>query len=460
MRKLQLTILFLFSCLIVVSAQNATTANRLFEDGDYKAAQQAYKSLLRSNPRSPLYLYRYARCAQQQGDYNTAIEYFNRAGDKYPLKYFYLGDMYMHLWHFDDAIRSYQTYMQSLSTPNERVPYIQQQIRDAEKKQRYLKRVEKVHIIDSVEVPIDSMLYVCVLSAEAGTLTRNDIGGITYTNQRGDRRLWSVSQDSALLLVSAHRLLDQWSQPDTLPSVINRSDKQISPYVLSDGVTLYFASNDTNGLGGYDIYVSRYNTATETYTHPENMGYPYNSEANEYLMVIDETRHVGYFATDRFSQTGYVRVYSFVPTEQKTYWRGLQQDSLVAYAQLRNCLSADSVLRIEVETPTSVLHTEARAQEPQIYFVLNDTMVYTSVDDFHSTEARKAFDEWQRLQQQMQAEHTRLDSLRREYNTATPEKRKEITPAILHIESKQNDYTKQANNLLNTVRREELNERK
>ena len=80
------------------------------------------------------------------------------------------------------------------------------------------------------------------------------------------------------------------------------SNVQNYPYMLSDGVTLYFASKDTNGLGGYDIYVTRYNTHTNTYTTPENLGFPYNSSANDYLMVIDELQQVGYFATDRFSE--------------------------------------------------------------------------------------------------------------------------------------------------------------
>lgn len=452
MRKIRL-ILLLLICAITLPAQNADTANRLFTDGDYAAAMKVYETLLKSNPRSALYAYRYARCAQESGDYPTAIEYFHRAGDRYPLKYFYLGEIYMHTWHSEEAIQAYNQYLQSLSTPNERVPYVQKQIQYAEKRQRYLKRVEKVQIVDSMDVRIDSMVYACVLSAEAGTLTIDPEIGTAYMNQRGDRRLWSAKRDSMRVLVSAHRLLDQWSRPDTLPEIVNMADQQISPYVLSDGVTLYFASNDTNGLGGYDIYVSRYNAATETYTHPENIGYPYNSEANEYMMVIDETHHIGYFATDRFSPTGYVRIYSFIPNEQKTYWRGLSQDSIAAYAQLRYVLPADThSLPPVVSAPAAVEKTD----EPEILFVLNDSTVYTSPNDFHSQAARDTFAKWQALQQQIQSNGARLDSLRHQYSTATPAKRKEITPVILHLESLQEAAQKQANRLLHAIREEEI----
>ena len=455
MRKLRLIIWFLIGTM-TASAQNAAMANRLFEEGDYTGAQKAYKSLLQGNPRSPLYLYRYARCAQQLGDYPTAITYFNRAGDKYPLKYFYLGDIYMHLWRFEEATDAYSAYLQALSSPNERVPYVQQQIRNAEKRQRYLKRVEKIEIIDSIQVPIDSMAYVCVLSAEAGTLTYDHEGSVAYMNQRGDRRFRSANRDSARVLVSAHRLLDQWSNPDTLPDIVNMSGKQISPYVLSDGVTLYFASNDTNGLGGYDLYISRYNTATDTYTHPENMGYPYNSEANEYLLVVDEARHTGYLATDRFARPGYVHVYSFVPVEQKSYWRNISQDSLAAYAQLRYWLRAEHIAHNEKDTSVAARPADSGKQEAQIHFVLNDSTVYTSMDDFQTEEARAAYGEWQTLWAHMEAENTKLQDLRHQYSTGTPEQRKEMTPAILRLENDRKMNAQRADSLLNAARKAEV----
>ena len=455
MRKLRLIILFLVGTIVAV-AQNAATANRLFEEGAYAEAQQAYRRLLQGSPRSPLYMYRYARCAQELGDYATAVNYFNRAGDKYPLKYFYLGEIYMHLWQFDEAIEAYNAYMRALSSPNERIPHIQQQIRNAEKCRRYLRRVEKVHIIDSVQVALDSMLYVCPLSAEAGTLTCDRTGSLSYMNQRGDRRLWAADRDSARVIVSAHRLLDQWSAPDTLPSLINMSGRQISPYVLSDGVTLYFASNDTNGLGGYDLYISRYNTATDTYTHPENLGYPYNSDANEYFMVIDEVRHIGYFATDRFSPQGYVRVYSFVPAEQKTYWRNLPPDSIAAYAQLRSYLLAGNAMPDSAQQPVAVSPSAIQEPEPQIHFILNDSVVYTSMDDFHSEEARTAYQEWQTLQTTLQAEDSKLQTLRREYSAANAARRREMTPVILKLENDTDSCTQRANSLLNSIRRQEL----
>jgi hypothetical protein len=223
--------------------------------------------------------------------------------------------------------------------------------------------------------------------------------------------------------------------------------------LLSDGVTLYFASKDTSGLGGYDIYVSRYNTYTETYTHPENIGLPYNSPANDYLMVIDEIHHVGYFATDRYAKEGHVHVYSFVPTSEKSYWRNISQDSLVAYAQLRDGLHVEEELVEKPALPQQTMDTERDKEE--IFFVLNDSVVYTSMSEFKSATARNSYQEWHNMHQQMKLDKDLLARLRLQYATSDDATKKELTPQILQLEKKQSQSQEQCNKLLQTVRKSE-----
>ena len=167
MKKVLLFIVCVTSS-IVLLGQTHSSADKLFQDGEYAAAQEAYGTLLKRYPTDALYLYRYARCAQELGNDTTAIKYFDKAGDRYKLKYFYLGESYMRLWHMEEAIEAYNTYLSTLKEPNERESYIAQQIAKAEKLQRYLRRIERLQVIDSVEVALDSMLKVCRLSAEAG----------------------------------------------------------------------------------------------------------------------------------------------------------------------------------------------------------------------------------------------------------------------------------------------------
>ena len=442
-----------------ISAQTHNSANDLFQNANYQEAQQAYGKLLKSYPTNALYLYRYARCAQEQGDYSTALQYFEKAGDRYMLKYFYLGEIYMQLWRPDEAIAAYNTYLNSQKGENSRAEQIQSQIQYAHKLRRYLRRVERLNILDSVQVSIDSMLHVCALSAEAGQLMLDDAHSVVYTNQLDDRKWQSVAVDSGSVIVSSHRLLHDWTPADTLPQSVNFTDKQYSPYVLSDGVTLYFAANDSNGLGGLDLYVTRYNMTTESYTLPENLGMPYNSPANEYMLLLDEQRGVGYLATDRFSQPGRVHIYSFAISEQKRYYA--LSDSLAAYARLerfdRELIEGEDTTAVSIPNTPSV--NELEATEEAMRLVINDSVIYTHMSDFKDAVAKQKYYEWQQLNQQYEDERSKLMQLRAQYATALEAEQKELASVILLLENNQSQLRENCYNLLQEIRLAEIKAR-
>ena len=75
MKKILLFIVCITSS-IVLFGQTHSSADKLFQEGEYGAAQEAYGALLKRYPTEALYLYRYARCAQELGDDTTAIQYF------------------------------------------------------------------------------------------------------------------------------------------------------------------------------------------------------------------------------------------------------------------------------------------------------------------------------------------------------------------------------------------------
>jgi hypothetical protein len=367
-----------------------------------------------------------------------------------------LGEVCLQLWYADEAITAYEAYLARPNIDPARASYVEQQIRYAEKLQRYMRRVEKLQVIDSIDVPLHQMIEACALSAEAGRLTYDSIGQIVYTNQREDRMLWGT-QDSLQYIVSSHRLLDHWTEPDTLPMAVNRFASQNNPYLLSDGITMYYSACDSNGLGGYDIYVTRYNTATETYTTPENLGLPYNSPANEYLLLIDEGRQRGYLATDRFSAKDSVRIYTFIPTAYKQYWRNVSIDSLAAYAQLRSYILTDNQAAPTVDSAIVVAQLQP-ADDESIFFVINDSVVYTTLQDFRSEEARKRYQEWEQLHQTYQQEHEQLHQLRYQYGMAEEAERKKMAPVILRLENNQSQLVGQCDQLTHTIRQLELHQ--
>ena len=451
MRRLQLVIAILMF-VSVVYGQTHSSADKLFQSKNYSAALEQYGALLKSYPSNPLYLYRYARCAQELGDDATAIKYFTKSGDRYNLKDFYIAESYLRLWHVKEAIAAYNTYQEK--EPDERHDYVQKQIARAELLQRYLRRVERLQILDSVQVPLDSLLYSHRrkprLSNEAGKLSYDSLGQIVYTNQRQDRRIWTTNVDSSFILVSSHRLLEGWTTPDTLPGNINFTQQQSAPFVLSDGLTIYFAANDTNGLGGLDIYVSRYNTSTETYTTPENIGMPYNSPANEYLFVMDEINHIGYLATDRFAEAGYAHIYTFIIPEHKQYWKNIPTDSLIAYAQLQ-CFEQGI---IEDVSAVSITHRNIESNE--FFFIINDSTIYRSINDFRNPKAKEKFVEWQSVNKQITEEQQLINELRLQYTNADETQQKTLTPTILRLENNRSQLLERSQSLLQEIRAEEI----
>jgi hypothetical protein len=200
-----------------------------------------------------------------------------------------------------------------------------------------------------------------------------------------------------------------------------------------------------------DIYVSRYNTATETYTTPENIGLPFNSPANEYLFVPENTDGVGYLVTDRFAEEGMVHIYTFLVPESKQYWKDLPVDSLAAYAQLQYFEQG-----IYEDDPAVTLIDLSIDTMPEFSIVINDSTIYHSINDFCNPKAREKFIEWQVVEKQLKDEQEQIANLRLEYATADESRQKELTPIILQLENNRGQLVKRSQNLLLEIRALEI----
>ncbi len=78
---------------------------------------------------------------------------------------------------------------------------------------------------------------------------------------------------------------NSWSKPENLGDVINTEGNETTVYVSPDGKYLFFSSTGHEGMGGYDIFVSK-NNGSE-WSKPTNLGFPINT-------VSDETHFVYY----------------------------------------------------------------------------------------------------------------------------------------------------------------------
>jgi len=89
-----------------------------------------------------------------------------------------------------------------------------------------------------------------------------------------------------------------WAPPKPLSTEINTPGNEESPFIHPDGHTLYFRSNKHIGMGGYDIFFSRYIDSTNTWTPAKNIGYPINTKGNEGAMSVSLDGKKAYFVSD------------------------------------------------------------------------------------------------------------------------------------------------------------------
>jgi len=99
-------------------------------------------------------------------------------------------------------------------------------------------------------------------------------------------------------LAAAHQFSD-WSAPANLDAPVNTAASEQAAFISKDGLSLYFASNRTGGLGGTDIWVSRRASLDEPWGEPENLGAPINSASSEFAPSLTIDGHTLFFQSTR-----------------------------------------------------------------------------------------------------------------------------------------------------------------
>ena len=87
-----------------------------------------------------------------------------------------------------------------------------------------------------------------------------------------------------------------WGTPINLGPKINTSGNEMFPYISIDN-NLYFSSTGHIGLGGLDIFKTIFEQ--NKWTYPVNIGYPFNSDKDDFAYIFDKKKQMGYFSSNR-----------------------------------------------------------------------------------------------------------------------------------------------------------------
>jgi hypothetical protein len=104
-----------------------------------------------------------------------------------------------------------------------------------------------------------------------------------------------------------------WGNPVNLGPEINTEGNEMFPFFDEKEHKLYFSSDGRFGLGGLDIF---YCTIVNNQVGPvSNMGYPINSQHDDFAYIVNSQVGTGYFSSNRPGGTGGDDIYSVRLTE-------------------------------------------------------------------------------------------------------------------------------------------------
>ena len=427
--------------------QSLDQAKKLYNEGQYAEAKPAFERLIKQAPSNPSYNLWYGVCCFETGDLTTAAKHLKVAVKRRTQEaYRYLGEVYLLTYKFDEAAEMFEEYISLLTKKKQDTTPFEARLETANEGSRLLDKVEAVEIIDSLVVDKNDFLSAYTLSEEAGKLnyyneffqTGQDVDATDYTNQKGDKIYYAhPTGENQICLFTQSKLMDHWGDEKQLPMNVNSATNDNYPFVLSDGVTLYYASEGNGSLGGYDLFVTRYNTSSDSYLAPEQLGMPFNSPFNDYMIVMDEAKQLGWFVSDRHQPEGKVCVYLFIPDANHAR---VESDDIELKRRLAavNAIQESWKAGADYSARIQLAHQAVPFGKPELRkdftFAINDQLTYYILDDIQSPEAKKLYQKVIALRKQIQQQTDKLETLRTNYHKGNSSKRAQLTPTILQAE--------------------------
>lgn len=351
----------------------------------------------------------------------TAVRLNRRSGAQW-----YLAITRQHLYDFEGALEAIEAYRPVLKS-DFWIGRADSLEAECQQGLRALNHIQDVEIIDSLFVYKPSFFSYYNLGPESGRLMHDDDNGIFFESQAADYRIFA--EDGALF--ESYKIRDNWEDRHQLKGVGSEEFDIITPFMRTDGETLYFACDSTPGLGGLDIYKTRFNAEEGEFYQPERLGMPFNSPFDDYMLAIDESHQVGWWATDRGDDPEHVLIYIFKLSNDPEY---LDEPSV---ERARVDRIADSWKQSEgyEELMSEILSAEKQAAPKEwARIIIDNQLVYNTKDQFRNAEAKSWYEQNIQTKQLIADNEQKLEILRAEYTKASKSQKQQLASQIHRIE--------------------------
>lgn len=470
MKKI-IILLYILTFPLVSFASSLDKAKEYFKADEFEKALPLFKENYKKNPRNASINQWLGVCLFYTGEYDEAQKYLKYANKKKIMKSSY----YLALIEYKKG--NYQEADEYVDEYEERVAKGKNELPESHKKNiarirsavSMLDHVEKILIIDSLTVDRDDFFKTYRISPEVGSFTdnaefedvvQNSINPI-YVPESGEKLVWSAKNEETghYSIYQSTKLIDNsWDSPHVLDKIFTGDCDYICPFIKPDGTSIYFASNSDNSIGGYDIFVAGKDLETNDYFIPQNMGLPYNSPYNDFLLVYDEINKFGWWATDRNQIEGKITIYVFVPNEVRVNYP-FEDEKIESLAFVRNIKDtwtqgedyAD--LRLKIQE----IDTTKKTNKNDFLFVVSNEKTYTSFDDFITSEGLNLMENLISLKKQLADSNVQLSELRVQYQNMDSMADSELKNSILELEKQVKELRNSISKISNDIRKLENN---
>lgn len=368
--KIILTFLILSPVVLFSQPKKIQRANQFYEKKQFFTAIELYLKLypkIKERETKAEVAFKLGDSYRQVRDFRNATIWFKRAiGFKYqdPKVYLYYADVLKARGEFEEAKTNYNIYLELVPTD----VYAENALKSIDLAQEWINKPSRYLVsplpgmINSKDddyacfvVPTDTNLiyFTSNRTATKGSKlnpssakpfadiywTRKDVKGIWSQPQPVDINTpfddgaavtdkdgtvmyfthcpFDKSKDLPCSIMMATKSENKWTNVIKLKFFTDTNISVGHPYLSPDELTLYFVAETPNGYGGKDIWYVTRSSKNSSWSSPQLLPPPINSQYNEIFPSIDNEKNL-YFASDRPEGMGGFDIYK--ATKNNSDW--------------------------------------------------------------------------------------------------------------------------------------------
>jgi hypothetical protein len=438
----------------------------LFKAEKYAEALPIYAKLLERNNKDVNYNYYYGvSLFKLNQNYDEAIQRLKIAASRPPEAdvHFYLGQLYQRVYETQLAEEQYQLFLKKQKGNNEMTDRARRAIEDCQTAERLINKYFSIEVIQKDTINTADLLSYYHLSKDAGKLlTAGEFFSvgvnpdqIVFRTERSNEVFFPLlGSNGKYDLYKIVRLLDAWTEAELLEGAVKSDHNDLYPFMLTDGTTMYFSSDRPGGMGGLDIYQSYFDPQSGTFSEPANLGPPFNSPDDDFLLVPDIYAGKAWFATNRGVDSERLVIVEIVWDDQVI--RNLTQN--VHQIKTLAALPVSENAAPRASSTLSSRNAPKKERKPEPFrFLVNDTLVYTQFEHFQSKTALAEFRDGFTISQKQDSLTRLMEGKRKAYSQSYDQQElKQLIEQIVDLEKQTYGLEESINSHYQKARKSEL----